>query len=147
MRSSISNSDPSRPWPKSRMGILAILLALTWVAAAALLNGLDPYPPPRPAAIGASAALGPDTRVLVVGISDVLDGIRPSLLGPHSMNLALAGGDYRALLLVLRHRLAEMPNLETVVLEADNLCLLQAGVDRKDFSEFYAWGLSRNYLP
>lgn len=53
----------------------------------------------------------------------------------------------RAILLILRHRLADMPNLETVVLEADNLCLLQAGVDRKDFSEFYAWGLSRNDLP
>ena len=147
MRSSISNSDPSRPWPKSRMVVLAMLLALVWVATAALLNALDPYPPPRPAATGASAALGPDTRVLVVGISHVLDGIRPSLLGPHAMNLALSGGDYRAILLVLRHRLADMPNLETVVLEADNLCLLQAGVDRKDFSEFYAWGLSRNDLP
>ena len=118
MRSSISNSDPSHPWPKPRNAILAVLLAFTWMAAAALLNRLDPYPPPRPAATGASAALGPDTRVLIVGISHVLDGIRPSLLGPHAMNLALSGGDYRAILLVLQHRLADIPNLETVVLEA-----------------------------
>lgn len=147
MRSSISNSDPSRPWPKSHNALLAILLALTWVAAASLLNWIDPYPKPRLASRGGSAALGPDTRLLVVGTSHVLDGVRPSLLGPGAMNLALGGGDYRALLLVLRHRLADMPNLETVVLEADNLCLLQAGVDRKDFSEFYVWGLSRNDLP
>lgn len=147
MRSSISNSDPARPWPKSHNAVLAILLAFTWMAAAALLNGLDPYPKPRVASLGGSAALGSDTRLLVVGTSHVLDGVRPSLLGPHAMNLALSGGDYRAILLVLRHRLADMPNLETVVLEADNLCLLQSGVDRKDFSEFYAWGLSRNDLP
>ena len=82
--------------------------------------------------------MGSRTRLLVVGTSHVLDGIRPTLLGPQAMNLALGGGDYRAILLVLQHRLADMPNLERVVLEIDNLCLLQAGVDRKDFSEFYA---------
>lgn len=91
--------------------------------------------------------MGPRTRLLVVGTSHVLDGIRPTLLGPQAMNLALGGGDYRAILLVLQHRLADMPNLERVVLEIDNLCLLQAGVDRKDFSEFYAWGLSWRDLP
>ena len=147
MRSSISNSDPARPWPKSHNAILGILLALTWVAAAALLNWIDPYPKPLQASTGASAALGPGTRVLVVGTSHVLDGIKPSLLGSNAMNLALIGGDYRAILLVLQHRLADMPNLEVVMLEADNLCLFQSGADRKDFSEFYTWGLSRNDLP
>ena len=147
MRSSISNSDPLHPWPRSHDALLAVLLAFTWVAAAVLLNWMDPYPSPRPSATAASAALGPGTRVLVVGTSHVLDGIKPTLLGPDAMNLAVSGGDYRAILLILRHRLADMPNLETVVLEADNLCLLQAGVDRNDFSEFYAWGLSRNDLP
>lgn len=147
MRSSISNSDPSRPWPKSHPVVLAILLALTWVATTTLLNGLDPYPKPRRAAREGSAALGPRTRLLVVGTSHVLDGIRPSLLGPHAMNLALGGGDYRAILLVLQHRLADMPNLERVVLEADNLACFKPGWIEKTFRSFMPGGFRGTISP
>lgn len=123
------------------------MLLGTWVGAAVLLDWLDPYPKHDRAATEASAALGPSTRILAVGASHVLHGINPAVLGPGAMNMGVNAADYRTLLLILRHRLADMPNLRLVLLEADNLCLCNVGLDRRDFTDLYAWGLSRTDLP
>lgn len=147
MNSSISNSESFSLAARVRHAILALLMLCTCIGASALLNRLDPYPQPARAITEASASLGIHTRLLAIGASHILNGINPSILGPDAMNLTVNAGDYRALWLILRNRLVDMPNLEIVLLEADNLCLFNTGWDRRDFSDLYVWGLSRADLP
>ena len=147
MNSSISNSKPAPPWPRPHNLILAILILGTWVAAAAFLDWLDPYPQQDPVVNEASAALGSSTRILTVGTSHVRLGINPVVLGPNAMNIVVNAADYCTLLLIIRHRLADMPNLKVVLLEADNLCLSNVRLSSRDYTDLYAWGLVRADLP
>lgn len=147
MNSSISNSESAPYWPPSRNVLLILLLLAVWMAAVVLVDYLDPFPPEDPVLSGASAALGENTHMLAMGTSHVLYGINPAVLGPDTMNIAMAGADYETLFLILRHRLPDMPNLQFVLLEADNLSLFNTGLDRRDFSAIYAWGLTRKDLP
>ena len=130
-----------------RGGILALLLLAVWIGSAVLLNWLDPWTESEPVTVMAAKTLGADTTLLTLGTSHVLCGVNPAMLEPGAMNIASAGSDYTTMLLILRHRLPDLPHLKTVLLEADNLCLFNIGLQRSDFSELYAWGLTRADLP
>lgn len=147
MSSSISNSDSSSRWRSSHGWFLAIVLLATWVTAARVLNRLDPYEHPDPETAGALSALGPSTRALFLGTSHVSFGINPAEIGPWAVNMGIAGADYENLLPILRRRLADLPNLQIIMLEADNICLFSDVSRQRDYYSMYAWGLARVDVP
>lgn len=61
--------------------------------------------------------------------------------------MGIAGADYGDMLPILRRRLADLPNLQIVLLEADNISLIQDVFRRRDYYSLYAWGLQREDLP
>lgn len=150
MSSSTSNSSPVAEHTALGRGTVvasALVLAATYLLAVALLDRLDPYRSHDNVFTRARAALGPGTQVLALGTSHVLCGIDPSGLRVGAMNMATAGSDYRTLSLMLACNEDRLPNLRTALLELDNLCLFNTGLNRKDFFELYDWGVSRADLP
>lgn len=143
----ISSSDLSSRWRSSRGWVLAIVLLAAWVMAARVLNRLDPYARPDPETVGALSALGPSTRLVVLGTSHVSFGINPAEIGPWAVNMGVAGADYENLLPILRRRLVDMPNLQVILLETDNICLFSDVLRQRDFYNMYAWGLLPADVP
>jgi len=129
MRSSIFNFEHFRRYaalPRAeRRWHAAIAAALAVVAL------LSPTVPPmlygRSGCAGGSlgstavASLSARTRVLFVGSSHVLFGIRPQRYSVEAMNLAATWMDYACIRRVVEKHLPRVPNLDVAVLEYDEL--------------------------
>lgn len=91
----------------------------------------------------AHQALGAKTEMIAIGNSLVITGIQPSILSRPSVNLAVDGGNYRNLEMVVRRNLDRGPQLKWALIQLDLLCHLYGHSANRDFRTLYELGVKR----
>ena len=92
--------------------------------------------------------LSGETRVMFLGSSHMAAGINPSYFDQKVANISVNAGNFEVLEILFKSHVDRVPNLEYVILEADNTCL---AIDRlnetRDFVELNYLGAKLEHYP
>ncbi|MBP7828553.1 MAG: hypothetical protein KA248_01405 [Kiritimatiellae bacterium] len=145
MNSSTSSSD-ARGGLRGLALPAAVFLAVLAAGSLLLRAVYTDFPAPSVYA-EARRAIGTNTELLVIGNSLTTMGVQPSRLSRRAVNLAVDGGHYEIIELILRRNIDRAPNARWALIQLDNLCYLYDRMtEERDFRQLYEMGVRRQDL-